>query len=339
MPLSPYNRMQMHPASEQHIPDGLLASIALQNEKPHLGLPSRNPALHQGIDASKSKNAMGLQTVTTTTRVRSRCTGKERDAESGNDYFEARYYESSMGRFMSPDYADEDDGPMSIPYYNPSNPQSLNLYSYGRNNPVTNTDSDGHDVQVCSTDSNGNKQCAIVSNDQYQAAQQATNAQGILNVPSLTNVGANGTSNITDSNGNTVGTATYVPDSGVDFYSNQGAYAQLSNTSRVVNAGTAIYAGAYTAAFLGPMAYTALAGGAEAEGAGLTEHAAARLAERGISLKQAQDAIEAAKKAGDVVTKMGKYGTPQSIYTANGIRVVVEQAGANAGKIITAFFK
>jgi len=32
-------------------------------------------------------------------------TGKERDAESGNDYFEARYYSSAMGRFMSPDPA------------------------------------------------------------------------------------------------------------------------------------------------------------------------------------------------------------------------------------------
>jgi RHS repeat-associated protein len=30
----------------------------------------------------------------------SRYTGKERDTESGNDYFEARYYSSNMGRFM-----------------------------------------------------------------------------------------------------------------------------------------------------------------------------------------------------------------------------------------------
>jgi RHS repeat-associated protein len=30
-------------------------------------------------------------------------TGKERDAESGNDYFGARCYASSMGRFMSPE--------------------------------------------------------------------------------------------------------------------------------------------------------------------------------------------------------------------------------------------
>jgi RHS repeat-associated protein len=30
-------------------------------------------------------------------------TGKERDTESGNDYFGARYYSSAMGRWMSPD--------------------------------------------------------------------------------------------------------------------------------------------------------------------------------------------------------------------------------------------
>jgi RHS repeat-associated protein len=34
-------------------------------------------------------------------------TGKERDAESGNDYFGARYCASSMGRFMSPDSGDD----------------------------------------------------------------------------------------------------------------------------------------------------------------------------------------------------------------------------------------
>ena len=32
-------------------------------------------------------------------------TGKERDTESGNDYFGARYYASSMGRFISPDWS------------------------------------------------------------------------------------------------------------------------------------------------------------------------------------------------------------------------------------------
>jgi RHS repeat-associated protein len=34
---------------------------------------------------------------------RSGFTGKERDTESGNDCFEARYYASSMGSFLNPD--------------------------------------------------------------------------------------------------------------------------------------------------------------------------------------------------------------------------------------------
>ena len=42
-----------------------------------------------------------------------RCTGKERDTESGNDYFGARYYSSSMGRFMSPDWSAKAD---PVPY-------------------------------------------------------------------------------------------------------------------------------------------------------------------------------------------------------------------------------
>jgi RHS repeat-associated protein len=68
-------------------------------------------------------------------------TGKERDAESGNDYFEARYYASSMGRFLSPDWSAQEE---PVPYANLDDPQSLNLYSYVRNNPLTNVDPDGH---------------------------------------------------------------------------------------------------------------------------------------------------------------------------------------------------
>jgi RHS repeat-associated protein len=68
-------------------------------------------------------------------------TGKERDAESGNDYFGARYYASSMGRFMSPDWSAEVE---PVPYAKLDDPQSLNLYSYMRNNPLKGTDPDGH---------------------------------------------------------------------------------------------------------------------------------------------------------------------------------------------------
>ena len=60
-------------------------------------------------------------------------TGKERDTESGNDYFGARYYASSMGRFMSPDWSAK---VQPVPYSKLDDPQSLNLYQYVRNNPL-----------------------------------------------------------------------------------------------------------------------------------------------------------------------------------------------------------
>ena len=69
-------------------------------------------------------------------------TGKERDTESGNDNYGARYYVSSMGGFLSPDWTED---PSAIPYGDTSNPQSFNLYSYAGNNPVANSDDDGHD--------------------------------------------------------------------------------------------------------------------------------------------------------------------------------------------------
>lgn len=61
----------------------------------------------------------------TLARYANKYTGKERDTESGLDYFGARYMSSSMGRFMSPD-------PSGLYFADPSNPQSLNLYSYVR---------------------------------------------------------------------------------------------------------------------------------------------------------------------------------------------------------------
>ena len=53
-------------------------------------------------------------------------TGKERDTESGLDYFEARYLNSNLGRLMTPDWAD---APIAVPYANFGDPQSLNLYA------------------------------------------------------------------------------------------------------------------------------------------------------------------------------------------------------------------
>jgi hypothetical protein len=156
-----------------------------------------------------------------------------------------------MGRFMSPDEPFVDQ--------NPRNPQSWNLYSYVLNNPLTNTDDDGRSVNVCTDDGNGGQQCTLLSNDQYQAATQGN---GSLNVPSLNSVGTNGSGSITDANGNSVGSATYVSDGGADYYGNQAGYNQLAGASRVVNA-----AGSVEMSVMAPWA-GALAGCASGDSSG-----------------------------------------------------------------------
>ncbi|MGB9490056.1 MAG: RHS repeat-associated core domain-containing protein [Terriglobales bacterium] len=104
-------------------------------------------------------------------------TGKERDSESGNDYFGARYYASSMGRCLSPDWAAK---ATPVPYAKLSDPQTLNLYAYVGNNPLTRFDADGHTI-TCTGD-----QCK-----QYIAALQkatgmtfAADKNGLLSITS-----------------------------------------------------------------------------------------------------------------------------------------------------------
>jgi RHS repeat-associated protein len=55
-------------------------------------------------------------------------TGKERDAETGLDYFGARYMSAAQGRFTSPD-------PL-LSSAHIASPQSWNRYSYTLNNPL-----------------------------------------------------------------------------------------------------------------------------------------------------------------------------------------------------------
>jgi RHS repeat-associated protein len=73
-------------------------------------------------------------------------TGKERDSESGFDMFGARYYGSSLGRFITPDWATK---ATTVPYADFGDPQSLNLYGYVRNNPLSKADADGHCYPWC----------------------------------------------------------------------------------------------------------------------------------------------------------------------------------------------
>jgi RHS repeat-associated protein len=73
-------------------------------------------------------------------------TGKERDSKSGLDYFGARNYASRYARFLTPDWAS---GPAPVPYADLTDPQTLNLYAYVRNNPLSHADKDGHCWPVC----------------------------------------------------------------------------------------------------------------------------------------------------------------------------------------------
>ena len=71
--------------------------------------------------------------------VRQKFTSKERDNETGLDFFEARYYTSTQGRFTSAD-------PLQASAKR-RNPQTWNRYTYGLNNPLRFTDPDGEDVE------------------------------------------------------------------------------------------------------------------------------------------------------------------------------------------------
>ena len=68
-------------------------------------------------------------------------TGKERDVETGLDYFGARYLSSAQGRWTSPDWSEQ---PQPVPFADFADPQTLNLYGYVRNNPLGRADADGH---------------------------------------------------------------------------------------------------------------------------------------------------------------------------------------------------
>jgi RHS repeat-associated protein len=80
----------------------------------------------------------------------SQFTGKERDAETGLDYFGARYFSSPQGRFTSPD-------PL-LSSGRPGEPQSWNRYAYTLNNPLRFVDPTGlYDLD--NTCGDGDKKC------------------------------------------------------------------------------------------------------------------------------------------------------------------------------------
>jgi RHS repeat-associated protein len=69
-------------------------------------------------------------------------TGKERDQETGLDYFGARYLSSAQGRWTSPDLVNLTNERQLSPN------STLNKYAYAANNPLKFVDPDGKDIVV-----------------------------------------------------------------------------------------------------------------------------------------------------------------------------------------------
>jgi RHS repeat-associated protein len=113
--------------------------------------------------------------------------GKERDSETNNDDFGARYYSSAFGRWTSPDWSAI---PAPVPYANLSNPQTLNLYAMVSDNPETFADLDGHgtadwelpNLNLYNTDQSEDFRCAgspvATCGSSPVAAVQSTSTDG-----------------------------------------------------------------------------------------------------------------------------------------------------------------
>jgi RHS repeat-associated protein len=153
-------------------------------------------------------------------------TGKEHDAESNLDNFDARYDATSMGRFMTPD-------PLGG---HQEDPQTLNRYSYVRNNPLSLTDPTGLDSYLgCTPTAQNESTCQqeIVGYDKNNNPQTAW-VQGNFDSGAFTptQIGNDENGNLVDK---TTGTGDYtasVNGSGVQFSNKNGT---TSSTGVFVN--------------------------------------------------------------------------------------------------------
>jgi RHS repeat-associated protein len=128
------------------------ASATNYYHKDHLGsslaITNSSGAIVETTDYSPFGEQRG-HTGTTVTGYK--FTDQEWDMESGLYYYDARYYDPAIGRFISADTI--------VP--NPGNPQDLNRYTYCSNNPIRMIDPNGHDDGDCGdSDGDGEGDCS-----------------------------------------------------------------------------------------------------------------------------------------------------------------------------------
>jgi RHS repeat-associated protein len=135
--------------------------------------------------------------------TRFRFTGKERDVESGFDYFGARYYDSRIARWMSVD-------PLAGKY------PGMSPYVYCANNPIVIIDQDGKEGETTSTVSYDDKtriHTVVTSTTTNTTSSTTQNSDGSTTTTTTTtiqtttvSIDANG--NYVDSQGNQTSSTT-----------------------------------------------------------------------------------------------------------------------------------
>ncbi len=121
-------------------------------------------ATGQILDDSDFYPFGGERTVVSTSGNSYKFSGQERDAESGTDYFVARQYAYSLGRFVQTDPEN------ASGWLNIDDPQSWNGYSYGRNNPLLNIDPTGSTYCQVITHEDGSQSLGeCVSDEEYES--------------------------------------------------------------------------------------------------------------------------------------------------------------------------
>jgi len=147
--------------------------------------------------------------------VPQRFTGKERDSESGLDYFGARYYGSALGRFSSPD-------PIGGHY---TDPQTLNKYAYVRNNPLRYVDPDGLDLKASCDEESDTCHKAHWWSGRYEGTWDQDHEHFTV------------TNFQTDSSGNSAGHTINFDASGIHIDGHQGSFIAGTDATRVNGTG------------------------------------------------------------------------------------------------------
>ncbi len=113
-----------------------LAALPLFAENSHQGQRPSRTTFRLGTTLAISNTATGMPVCLYDSSTRPRCTGKERDAETGLDYFGARYFSGAQGRWTSPDPSN-----LGVDFWLP---QTWNRYAMALNNPLKFVDRNGY---------------------------------------------------------------------------------------------------------------------------------------------------------------------------------------------------